>query len=564
MASVRDIAIEYGQQVEALLERLGARGPVKGAGELLDQVKHLIDPEGLRKVRWFLRLRNKVVHGKPVEMPMPSWEQVDRAGRQAVGVLEGILARQRQAPRMDRLPGSAKQPVTGGPLRDERVPAGQMADRSRPADLPRPVYRIQERDGAYAIWVGPAGVWVVAEEREVLEQARMDVEVRLVTRFPRLPVKVARRADRLEPRVRWGRARLTPKEIAEAVRLLAHKEPVAASLSGEQLADRQGVRSAKQPSGQTAHATVDRVEQRAQPSGSTQESDRMRRVALEDVPATFYVGPVGVLVVSEFTLTAETEAKRVLEDSKGAIPAIPVVRAPGLKAPQGRMEGMLALRDEEAIRDYLRGKRLLDDDEVDMVAGWLANRQAPVPVIRDKRGSYSLKGEEVTEGWVKAPSAFVVELVPPGPPPKRHLLTVALRALSWRALFLPEMVIFAAMGLSRPGSVDAALLVFVGALVLRFIALFGSFSVWKFWMLLVMGALELLVAWPAVHAQARKLDVEKLLSAWYLMLILVPGLISFFRAIWLLLPQSVPLRGKQKPLPRRAAKEASSDRKRVR
>lgn len=556
MASIRDIAIEYGQQVEALLEQLGARGPARGAGELLDQVKHLINPEGLRRVRWFLRLRNKVVHGKPVEMPMPSWEQVDRAGRQAVGVLEGILARQRQAPRMDNLPANARQTDTEGLLRDGRIPARQTADRSRPADLPRPVYRIQERDGAYAIWVGPAGVWVVAEEREVLERARMDAEARLVARFPRLPVKVARRADRLEPRVRWGRAWLTPKEIAEAVRLLAHKEPVAASPSGEQLAG--------PPSGQTAHAAVDRVEQGAQPSGSTQESERLRRVALEDVPATFYVGPVGVLAVSEFTLIAETEAKRVLEDSKGAIPAIPVVRAPGLKAPQGRMEGVLALRDEAAIRDYLRGKRLLDDDEVEQVAGWLANRQAPVPVIRDKRGSYTLKGKEETEGITKAPSAYVVELVPPGPPPKPHILTAALRALSWRALFLPEMVAFAATGLSKPGTVDAASIVFVGVLVLRFIALFGSFSVWKFWTLLVVGALELLVVWPAVHVQARKLDVEKLLSAWYLMLILVPGLISFFRAIWLLLPQGVPLGGKQKPLPRRAAKETSSDRKRVR
>lgn len=42
MASIRDIAIEYGQQVERLLEQLGARGPAKGAGELLDQVKHLL------------------------------------------------------------------------------------------------------------------------------------------------------------------------------------------------------------------------------------------------------------------------------------------------------------------------------------------------------------------------------------------------------------------------------------------------------------------------------------------------------------------------------------------
>jgi len=93
--------------------------------------------------------------------------------------------------------------------------------------------------------------------------------------------------------------------------------------------------------------------------------------------------------------------------------------------------------------------------------------------------------------------------------------------------------------------------------VLRFFALFGGFFVWKFLTLLVVGALELLVAWPVVHAQARKLDVEKLLSEWYLMVILVLGLISFFRAIWLLLqPQYV------FALPR-VAKEASSDRERV-
>jgi len=539
MQSVNDIAVGYGRQVEALLERLGARGPVKGAGELLDQVKHLIDPEGLRKVRWFLKLRNRVVHGKPVEMPMPSREEVERAGRAAVAVLEGVLAaRARQANATFR-----------PPQENERQASGKGFE-----EPPGPVYRIQERDGAYEIWVGPGGVWVVAQTREALEQARLDAEVRLVPRFPRLAVRGALRMRRetLEARVRCGRRRLSPEETLEAVRMLSRREPV--QRGDDPLSGRDS---------RPVHPGDDPLSGGASPGAKGQEH-RMRRVTLERVPATFYVGPAGVLVVAEFPLIAETEARRVWEGSGRAISALPVVLNPELREPQGRVDGVLALRDEGAIKDYLRGKRLLDNDEVDLVAGWLQNRTCPAPSIRPKGGRYRLREEEVTEGRTKAPPAFVVELVPPGPPPKPHLLTAALRALSWRALFLPEMIVFAATGLSKPGTVDAASIVFVGVLVLRFIALFGSFSVWKFWTLLVLGALELLVVWPAVHAQARKLDVEKLLSAWYLMLILVPGLISFFRAIWLLLPQSVPLGGKQKPLPRRAAKETSSDRKRVR
>ena len=98
MGSIRDIAIEYGQQVEGLLEQLGARGPARGAGELLDQVKEQLDEHALRTIRRFLRLRNKVVHNKPVEMPMPSREEVERAGRAAVAVLEEVVAaRARQA-----------------------------------------------------------------------------------------------------------------------------------------------------------------------------------------------------------------------------------------------------------------------------------------------------------------------------------------------------------------------------------------------------------------------------------------------------------------------------------
>lgn len=384
MRSLNDLAIAYGQQVEALLERLGAGGPVRGAGELLDQVKHLLNPSGLRTVRRFLRLRNRVVHGKPVEMPLPSWEALEQAGRAAVGVLEEALAARK---RQTRTPGGQS---TASPK--ERTPQ----------KTPPPVYRIWERSGAYEVWVGPAGVWVGAGTREALERARLEVEARLAARFPRLTVRevlLGKRGQQeaLAARIRYGQQWLSPEEVYAVTRLLT--KPV--QNEGQQTA-------------QTRAASTQSV----RPS-------QMRTVRLKDIPAAFYVGPVGVLAVAEHPLIAETEAKRVWEDSGGAISAVPVVRAPALNAPEGRVQGVLALRDEAAIRRYLLGKHVLDEDEVVQVAGWLGNRQAPVPQIRDKAGRYRLQGEALAEARLEAPPVFGVELVPPGPPPNPLMLRLA-------------------------------------------------------------------------------------------------------------------------------------------
>ena len=502
MQSVRDIAVEYSQQVEELLERLGARGPVRGAGELLDQVKHLLDLRGLRAVRRFLKLRNKVIHGKPVEMPMPSREEVERAGRAAVAVLEGALTAQaRQA-------NATFRPASGKGFEEP----------------PGPVYRIRERDGAYEIWVGPGGVWVAAETREALEQARLDAEVRLVTRFPGLTVRGAlgctgvsrtrwgsflrMRRETLEARVRHGRRRLSPEETLEAVRILSHSERAS-------------------PIHQKARSS----------NGAKGQEHRMRQVKAKDIPATFYVGPVGVLAVAEHPFIAQTEARRVWEDSGGAISALPVVLDSRLKEPQGRVGGVLALRDEGAIQDYLRGKRLLDNDEVDLVAGWLGNRQAPVPPIREKKGRYRLKGEEVTEGRTKAPTAFVVELVPPSAPPAPsrvddplsgraapvHRVVAVAKGLSWRAAFLPELAVFALLALESPWA-----WFLVAGLSLRLFALFGDDPLgWKRRVLLGVGALELALAWLAWEVGRGEVH-------W---MILVPGLLSLFRGIWLFWPR---------------------------
>ena len=499
MPSIRDIAIEYGQQVEGLLERLGARGPVKGAGELLDQVKGLIDPEGLRKVRWFLKLRNKVVHNKPPEMPMPSPQEVERAGRAAVAVLEGVLAAQNATfPRVN-----SRRSVPKG-----IVPPPQQNE------TPGPVYRIREREGAYEFWVGPGGVWTVAERREALKLARREAEVRLVTRFPRLAVRGARRARGLEQRLRWGRKRLSPEEVLEVVRLL----------TGPPL----GARSPLRPEGDRPPAPGCVRPSTPRPPS---RGERVHRVRLDDVPATFYVGPAGVLVVADFPLIAQTEAKKIWEDSGGTIAAVPAVLDPRLKEAQGHTTGgVLALRDEGAIRDYLRGGYGLDEDEVDRVAGWLQNRLSPVPILRDKKGRYRLRGDEVTEGRTKAPPAFLVELVPPSAPPA---LSRMARGLSWRVAFLPELVMFAVGEVVQPVK-----WVVTGVLLLRFWATFGDLPLWKGWLLLVVGGLELAFVWDVLGENLQSLLQENLVRAgmfllWY-SIILIPGLLSLFRGVWVL------------------------------
>ena len=524
MQSINDIAVGYGQQVEALLERLGARGPVKGAGELLDQVKHLLDLRGRRTVGRFLKLRNRVVHGKPVEMPMPSREEVERAGRAAVAVLEGALAARACAGTTGATDATFRPSQESE--RQEDGPTGKRFE-----EPPGPVYRIRERDGAYEVWVGPGGVWVVAGTREALERARLDAEVRLVSRFPRLTVRGAlgctgvsrtrwgsflrMRREALEARVRHGRRRLSPEETLEAVRMLSRREPV-------------------QRGDDPLSGRVTPIHQKARSSdGAKGQEHRMRRVTLERVPATFYVGPAGVLVVAEFPLIAETEARRVWEGSGRAISALPVVLNPKLKEPQGRVDGVLALRDEGAIKDYLRGKRLLDNDEVDLVAGWLQNRTCPAPSIRPKGGRYRLREEEVTEGRTKAPPAFVVELVPPGAPPRPHLGQVAWRALGWRVVFLPELAMFVLPALDKRGAESLLLWLLVGGLLLRFWASFGNDDLlgWKRRVLLAAGVLELAFVWTAMSDVAA--HPGKLLSMWYWVVILVPGLISLFRGIWL-------------------------------
>lgn len=293
----------------------------------------------------------------------------------------------------------------GARIRQARTPGEQSAASQKertPQDTPPPVYRIWERSGAYEVWVGPAGVWVGAETREALEQARLEVEARLATRFPWLTVRAGLREQRwqreqLAARIRYGQQRLSPEEVYAVTRLLS--KPVQAEGSTK-----------KQP------GTVTTPNVRA---------PRMRTVRLEGIPAVFYVGPVGVLAVAEYRFIAETEAKRVWEDSGGTISALPVVLDPRLKEPQGRVGGVLALRDEAAIRQYLRGKHLLDEDEVVQIAGWLGNRQAPVPQIRDKAGRYRFQGEVLAEARLEAPPAFGVELVPPGPPPNPLMLRLA-------------------------------------------------------------------------------------------------------------------------------------------
>lgn len=261
----------------------------------------------------------------------------------------------------------------------------------------------------------------------------------------------------------------------------------------------------------------------------------MRRITLGEGSVNFYVGPAGVLVVAEFPLLAEAQARRLWEDSGRTIPALPVVLKPDLKDPQGRVDGMLALRDEGAIMDYLRGNRLLDNDEVDLVAAWLRNRNLPVPPIRPKEGRYRLRGEEVTERRTKVSPAFVAKLVPPGAPPKPHLAQLAWRALGWRVVFLPELAMFLLLALDKRGVESLLPWSLVAALLLRFRASFGGNPLgWKRLTLLTVGGVELAAVLVVISSAAAHPGMPA--SMWYwLATILVPGLISFLRGAWLFL-----------------------------
>lgn len=287
------------------------------------------------------------------------------------------------------------------------------------------------------------------------------------------------------------------------------------------------------------------------------EGHRMRRITLGEGSVNFYVGPAGVLVVAEFPLLAEAQARRLWEDSGRTIPALPVVLKPELKEPQGRVDGMLALRDEGAIMDYLRGNRLLDNDEVDLVAAWLRNRNLPVPPIRPKEGRYRLRGEEVTERRTKVSPAFVAKLAPPGALPRPHLGQVVWRALGqwvqavwgalgwpvkaiwralgWRVVFLPELAMFLLLALDKRGVESLLPWSLVAALLLRFRASFGGNPLgWKRLTLLTVGGVELAAVLVVISSAAAHPGMPA--SMWYwLATILVPGLISFLRGAWLFL-----------------------------
>jgi len=109
MRELYAITVEYGHQVEHLLERLGATGPARGAGKRLTQVEHRLSPEAVQSVRDFLRLRNRIIHSKPAWMPLPTREQIEQAERRAVGALEQAL--------LERKVGSPPGPAHSPPRR---------------------------------------------------------------------------------------------------------------------------------------------------------------------------------------------------------------------------------------------------------------------------------------------------------------------------------------------------------------------------------------------------------------------------------------------------------------
>jgi hypothetical protein len=105
----------------------------------------------------------------------------------------------------------------------------------------------------------------------------------------------------------------------------------------------------------------------------------IRVVRLQDVPATFYVGPAGIVVASALPEVAEIEAGKVWQQSQDKLSVIPAVLGDGTSG------DFQSFTDEAAIKDYLYARQVLSDQEIQMVAGWLGNRIAPVPEIGERK-----------------------------------------------------------------------------------------------------------------------------------------------------------------------------------
>ncbi len=309
-----------------MLERLGATRPARGAGELLVQVEHRLSPEAVRAVQSFLRLRNRVIHNRPAWMSMPTPEQIEQAGR----------ARWVRSS-MRRVAGIFR-------------PAYRRMAATAP-EAPGPVYRLVPRGEDYEFWVGPAGVWVVAAEARKRREVRPRAgRARLRPCFSRLRVRAVRDGQALERKACYGKAVASADEGERgAVRLLIKPDPA----------------PTRPPQPATARP-----------------EHHVRRVVLDDTPATFYVwGQRGVLVAAEFPLSLIPRPSGSGKTQGGRSPPLPAVLNPNLKEPQGRVGSVLALRDEGAIKEYLAGKALCwTTDEVKEVAGWLRNRTPGAPI----------------------------------------------------------------------------------------------------------------------------------------------------------------------------------------
>lgn len=230
-----------------------------------------------------------------------------------------------------------------------------------------PVYCL-DWPARYRLWVGRGGVFLVAASEAALVQARAEVTGRLPTIKVQETMHTSKEA--LLVQAASGRE-LTSAEVEHILKVLSEKP--------------------------------DPVKPGPERSVSSRRTAEVRRVRLKDVPATFYVGPAGVLVVSEFYLVADTEARKVWENSGGRLPVLPAVIG------QGMAGSVRVFKDEEELKAYLRGGEKLDSREVRAVAGWLRNQSLPLPEIQEKEGRYHLGADEVIGAKEEIPQGPVVQ-----------------------------------------------------------------------------------------------------------------------------------------------------------